>query len=327
MNCETCTILEHCTHHCYTYLNGLIVDFIDSENIITSLLAFFKGEIIEILFSLLVIFFIGHLIARSADKFIREDRRRYKLKKNSKYITWIIAFVWTALLYNNYTSSSESFPIFIVGLLLAGIAFSMRDIFSNIVGWLMVASNNGFQSGDRIEVDDVRGDVIDVGVLRTTLTEIGDWDERGEQSTGKLISFPNSKILTHSVTNFNRGFETMWNEISVMVTFESDWAKAEKHIEAIAFREYEENKDRYLVMMQKLKREFMVTYNYLSPKVYVRIEESGVRLTLRHMVEVRRRRMSNDRMNREILEKFDSEPTIQFAYPTTRFYSTTKDGQ
>jgi len=303
------------------------VDFIDSENIISSLLSFLKSEIVEILFSLLVIFFVGHLISRGADKFIHIDKRRYRLKKSTRYITVIVAFIWTALLYNNFTTASESFPLFIVGIFLAGIAFSMRDIFSNIVGWIMVASNNGYQSGDRIEVDDVRGDVIDVGVLRTTLTEIGDWDKRGEQSTGKLISFPNSKILNHSVTNYNRGFETMWNEISVLVTFESDWEKAEKCIEEIAFREYEENRDRYLVMMQKLKREFMVTYNYLSPKVYVRIEESGVKLTLRHMVEVRRRRISNDRMNREILNLFHKEPTIQFAYPTTRFYSTGKSGE
>jgi small-conductance mechanosensitive channel len=196
----------------------------------------------------------------------------------------------------------------------------MRDLFSNFVGWMMVASHNGYQSGDRVEIGEVRGDVIDVGVLRTTIAEIGDWDERGEHSTGRIVSFPNSMVLDSSVANYNRGFETIWNEISVMVTFESDWQAAEEILESLALEDYDENKTKFLAMMKRGKREYMVTYNYLTPKVYVRILDSGVRLTLRHMVETRKRRTITDKFNRDILLAFGDNDKIDFAYPTTRFY-------
>lgn len=297
------------------------MEFLNIEKILASIVKFIEVEAVEILLSLGVIFFLGRIIIRISNQFVNEDRRRFKLKKSARYGTVIVMAIWMLLLYSNYTSNSDSFLIYIMGVFLAGIAFSMRDIFSNIVGWMIVASHNGYQSGDRIEIDEVRGDVIDVGVLRTTIAEIGDWDDRGEHSTGRLVSVPNSHILKEPVVNYNRGFETLWNEMSVVITFESDWQRAEKIIEDIAFREYEDNREKYRLMMQKVKRDFMVTYNYLSPKVYVTIIDSGVRLTLRHMVEVRKRRTANDHIFREILKHFNREQNVNFAYPTTRFYS------
>ncbi len=297
------------------------MELLNLETLIASVFTFIKGRAIEILFSLSIIFLLGRIVARVANQFVNEDRRRYKLKKSARYGTVSATPFWLLLLYNNYTGENDSFPLFIFGIFLAGIAFSMRDVFSNAVGWMIVASHNGYQSGDRIEIGEVRGDVIDVGILRTTVAEIGEWNERGEHSTGRLVSVPNNQILLQPVVNYNRGFETLWNEIDVVVTFESDWKLAEKLIENIANREYEENREKFRAMMVKLKRDFMVTYNYLSPKVYITIIDSGVKLSLRHMVEVRKRRTATDQIFRQILTAFNSEESVQFAYPTTRFYT------
>ncbi len=297
------------------------MEFLDWKSLLGSIFTFLQSQAFEILISLCIIFLVWKLFVSLTNQFVHEDRRRFKLKKNSKYTTVAIAFVWILLLYSNHSNNNESFPFYIFGIFLAGVAFSMRDIFSNFVGWMMVASHNGFQNGDRIEIGDIRGDVIDMGVLRTVIAEIGDWDERGEHSTGRLVSIPNSKVLTEAMVNYNRGFETLWNEISVIITFESDWKKAEQILEDIAAEDYEMNRERFLSMMKKVQRDFMVTYTFLSPKVYVTIVESGVKLTLRHMVEVRKRRTATDLIFREILTEFNQNNSIQLAYPTTRFYN------
>lgn len=262
-----------------------------------------------------------------ANQFVNEDRRRYKLKKSTRYVTSIVMVLWLMLLYSNYSGESNSFFLFLIGVILAGVAFTLRDVFSNVVGWMIIASHNGFQSGDRIEINEVRGDVIDVGVLRTTIAEIGDWEERGEHSTGRLVSIPNSRILQEAVVNYNRGFETIWNEISVVVTFESAWEAAEQIIEEIAYNEYENNREKFHALMKRVKRDYMVSYNYLTPKVYVTIIDCGVKLTLRHMVEVRKRRSASDLIYRDILRKFSAHEAIDFAYPTTRFYTSKGRGE
>lgn len=296
------------------------MNIINWSQIIPSLVSFLSDEYVTIFVSILIIYFISRAIKHISSKFVHDDRKRYQIQKSIRYITTIITIVWILLLYTDYTGNNTSFPIMILGIFLAGIAFSMRDLFSNIVGWGIIASHNGYQSGDRIEIDTIRGDVIDIGVLRTIIAEIGDWDEHGEHSTGRLISIPNSMVLNKPVVNYNRGFETIWNEISIIVTFESDWEKAEELIESIAQEHYNESKEDLLRIAQKGKREFMVNYNYLTPKVYTRIVDSGIRLTLRHMVEARKRRTVNDEIHRKILVAFSKEPFVDFAYNTIRVY-------
>jgi small-conductance mechanosensitive channel len=211
--------------------------------------------------------------------------------------------------------------LFVIGAMLATFAIGMRDLIANVVGWMIIASHKGFQTGDRIEVGDIIGDVIDIGLIRTTIAEIGNWEEQGEQSTGRLVSVPNSVILTKNIINYNRGFDTMWNEIEIMITFESNWEKAEHILAEIANYDFEKRRDGFAEKMRIVKRDFMVTYNYISPKVYVTIVDSGVRLVVRHMVYIRERRIVSDELSRNILKAFHKDNDIEFAYNTIRYFN------
>lgn len=288
--------------------------------LLESLILFFREEAIGIAISLAVIFFIANLFLRLADHFVHQDKLRHDIKKNTKYTATIILLFWLLILYNSHAQQGQNFHYFIIGVFLAGIAFTMRDVFSNVVGWMIIASHKGFKTGDRVHIGTVIGDVLDVGVLRTTIAEVSDWDTHGEQSTGRLVSLPNSVVLKESVINYNRSFSTMWNELSVVVTFESDWAKAEELIQSIADSDFEGKKDFFKNSTDNVKRELMLEYHFLTPKVYVKVIDVGVELTLRHLVEVRKRRAVADQIFREILNAFNKEKSVTFAYPTTRFY-------
>ena len=117
----------------------------------------------------------------------------------------------------------------------------------------------------------------------------------------------------------------MWSELPVVVTFESDWEAAEKIILAIGMDDYESKKDRLLHAIEQVRREKMLEYRFLTPKVYVTILDSGVELSLRHLGLVKQRRATADILFREILKAFAKEPTIDLAYPTTRFYTSPKE--
>ena len=294
---------------------------IDWNQFLADVISFIKGESLEIVLFSLFILFVATVLYRLADRYIANDKLRIKIKKNIKYGSVFLSLLWMLLLYNSHMQKGQSLPLFIVGLFLAAVAISMRDVFSNIVGAFMIASQKGFKEGDRIHIGDVQGDVLDVGLMRTTIAEIDGNNSHGEQSTGRLVTIPNSDILTHSVINYNHGFDTMWNELSVTVTYESDWQKAEDIILELAQKDYESKKEQFQHSLDMVRRELMLEYRYLTPKVYVAIVDFGVQLTLRNLVYVRQRRSINDALFRDILRGFDAEPTVELAYPTTRFYT------
>lgn len=298
---------------------------IDWSNLYIRLLTFFKEEAVGILISVTLIFFVGRIISAAATKYVQDQKKMYSIRKWTRYITTIFALGWVLLLYNSHMQNDTPFTLFLIGIFLAGIAISMRDVFSNVVGWMIIISGKGYKSGDRITIGNVSGDVIDIGLLRTIVAEIGNWVE-ADQSTGRLISIPNSMVLNHEVFNYTQGFDLIWNETKTMITFESDWQKAEEILTDIAEIDFIQKKEELKNGLKNVKKQFMLQYNYISPKVYVDIKDSGIELTLRYMVRARRRRTLEDMISREILLRFDQENSIDFAYPTMRLYKAKSDG-
>ncbi len=295
------------------------------DQIFWSIIDFVKSNAIGILLSIGVIVAIGRIVILIANRYIQEDERRHAVRKWTRYSTIALALLWVLLIYNSYAGGKTPFLLFLIGVFLAGIAFSMRDIFSNVVGWLLIISGKGFSQGDRIHVDTLTGDVIDIGILRTTLAEIGDW-VGADQSTGRLVSIPNSLVLSQPVYNYTQGYDFIWHEMKILVTFESNWQRAEEIIAAVAQADFEQKKEQIQERLRRVRSRYLVRYNFVSPKVYVRIADSGVELALRYLVRARRRRTVEDALARQILLRFHKESDIDFAYPTFRVYRMGESG-
>jgi small-conductance mechanosensitive channel len=297
---------------------------IDWNDIVLRLLDFVKVNAIGILIAVGIILALGRVFVLIANRYVREDERRHAIRKWTRYVTLFFSLEWVLLIYNSYTGGRTPFVLFLIGVFLAGVAFSMRDIFSNIVGWLLIISGKGFSQGDRVKIENLTGDVIDIGILRTTLAEIGDW-VGADQSTGRLVSIPNSLALTQPIYNYTQGYDFIWHEIKILVTFESDWQRAENIIAEVAQRDFEQKKEQIQERLRRVRSRYLVRYNFISPKVYVLIADSGVQLALRYLVRARRRRTLEDSLSREILLRFKQEPSIEFAYPTIRVFRQGED--
>ncbi|MGM0444511.1 MAG: mechanosensitive ion channel family protein [Fibrobacterota bacterium] len=295
------------------------MDIPKQEQLLLNIWSFLKESSAEIFISVIVIWLVGAIIRYMLNN-IDDDRKRYHLKKSIRYVTVGLSFVWILLLYYINSSDLQSFHVFIFGVFLAGLAFSMRGLFSDILGWFIIISHKGFQAGDRIEIGTVRGDVIDIGILRTTLAEITDWDEGGEQSTGRMLSVKNSDVLAEPIVNYNRGFDIRWSELAVTITFESNWQRAYREILAIGEDYFEQYREIFAEKIRNVRKKHLIRYNYITPAVYIKIVDNGVTLTLRHLVEVRQRRMVRDKLFRKILAAVDAAEDVEFAYNTMRIY-------
>ncbi|MFW6164058.1 MAG: mechanosensitive ion channel family protein [Planctomycetota bacterium] len=254
---------------------------------------------------------------------VKDDPTRLMLRKAFIYVGILVvavtlANVWLIREQVDYTT--------VLSVIGAGLALALHQVLLCVTAWVMLHVERQYEMGDRVQIGEVKGDVSDIGILHTTLVEIGNWVD-ADQSTGRLVSVPNSHIFTQAIYNYTRGFHYIWNEISVMVTFESNWRKAQKIILNAAQEGVEELQEHFRTQIRRMARRYMILYQHVTPIVYPRIRDSGVELTLRYLTEPKRRRGTEARVAAQILDAFAAEPDIEFAYPTTRFYDASREGK
>jgi len=207
-----------------------------------------------------------------------------------------------------------------LGLASAGVAIAMHDTIANLAGWFFIISRRPFKVGDRIQIGEIAGDVIDIRIFQFSVVEIGNWVD-ADQSTGRIVHVPNNKVLREPLANYQIGFEYIWHEIPVLITFESDWIKAKKLLEKIASENAEHLSAGAQEQIRRAAKRYLIFYGALTPIVYTTVKDSGVLLTVRYLVNPRQRRTTQQQIWEAILNAFEKEDNIELAYPTTRFYN------
>ena len=211
-----------------------------------------------------------------------------------------------------------------LGIASAGIAIALHETIANIAGWFFILWRKPFVIGDRIEIGGTKGDVIDLRLFQFSMVEVGNWVE-AEQSTGRIIHVPNSQVLKERTANYHGGFDYIWNEIHVLVTFESDWKKTREILEKIAKEKIESSSKQAQEQLRHAAERYMIHFRKLTPAVYMSAKDSGVLFSIRYILNPRRKRGSEQAIWEAILDEFDKHPDIDLAYPTTRFYSYTQE--
>jgi small-conductance mechanosensitive channel len=282
----------------------------------------FQINLLRSVIAILVIW-VAHMLLRRAVLGRIEDRAvRYRMSKSISYVAVLIGFLLVGRIWYAGVESAATF----LGLLSAGIAIALRDMVSSIAGWLFIVWRKPFHIGDRVQVGDICGDVIDMRIFQFSLLEIRNWID-ADQPTGRIVHIPNHKIFNEPLANYSRGTRYIWHEIPVLLTFESDWETAKRELQTIADRH---GGDRADVARQDLRRassRFLLYELDFDPRVFTSVEDSGVLLTIRYLTEPRRRRATNEAIWEDILRAFAAHDDIDFAYPTIRTYDNTLEGK
>ena len=249
-----------------------------------------------------------------------ESRHRIRLAT-----TWFGVGALLIALAVVWLSGVANLGVFL-GLFGAGLALSLQETALCIVGWLLLVFRRPYDIGDRIEIGGCKGDVIGVGVLQTSLLEVGNWIE-AEQSTGRMLIIPNSMLLRGPLQNYSKGFPFVWDEIPVTVTFESDWEAARDLMLEKAEIEAEKIESLVKGQIAVMQSRYAIRYQQLTPIVYTSIADNGVKLTLRYLCPVRERRAITHRISQNLLRAILGHPKIDLAYPTTRLFRNTEEGK
>jgi len=275
----------------------------------------FALKLIQSLIVIIIFWLIKKLIIKIINKNITEVKTQYHWRKLINSVVLILLLI---LVFRIWFTGAQSLVTYL-GLVSAGIAIALKDVFTNLAGWLYIISRRPFNVGDRVQIGDYAGDVIDQSFFEFTLLEIGNW-VHADQSTGRLIHIPNGKIFSQDLANYDKGFKYLWNEIEVVVTFESDWQKAKKILLEIANNKGENISKRMENQIKRAAKKYMIYYKKLTPIVYTSVVDHGIKLTIRHLCETRKRRGYDEAIWEDILLEFAKNKNIELAYPTTRFF-------
>ena len=295
-------------------INDFIKDFsVKDTNLISKLI----GSLIIVALILIA----KNLLLVFLDKRFNNDKKKYLWKKYINTASVVLLFM---LIFNTWSSAFKSLTTFL-GILSAGFVVALKEPVTNLAGWLFLMIRKPFSVGDRIQIGKDRGDVIDIRPFEFTILEIGNWI-KAEQSTGRMIHIPNGRIFVDNIANYDVGFDHIWNEISVLVTFESNWRKA-KEILAKIINEHSKDTEKIVKeQIAKASKRFLIKFKTLTPKIYTSVEDSGINLTIRYLCTARQRRGSSELIWESILGEFEKQKDIDFAYPTIRYYSPTDSG-
>jgi len=270
----------------------------------------------------LVAIIFNILMRRLVQRQARATSRRYAINKGANYAAgFLVVFFLVAI----WTRGGAGLAAYL-GIVSAGLAIALQDPLTNLAGWVFIVVRRPFAVGDRVEIGRHRGDVIDVRLFLFSLIEIGNWVD-ADQSTGRIIHMPNSLVFRETVANYTQGFNFIWDEIPVTVTFESDWSRAKEILAEIARRHSAIASDLAADEVRKASQTYLIHYEHLTPIVWITVADIGVTLTLRYLCEPRRRRSTANDIWQSILEAFAASDHIDFAYPTTRFYDNRLEGK
>lgn len=229
----------------------------------------------------------------------------------------LLAFIWISGFKNLATYAS---------IVSAGLVIALQDTIANIAGFAFIIWRKPFVLGDRIEIDGITGDIIDVRVFQFTVVEVRNWVD-ADQSTGRIVHIPNSKVITEPVANYTTGFQYIWNEVPVLVTFESDWRGAKKILADIAADICEKFTPEAAKQIKQAAQRYLIIAGKLDPIVYTSVKDSGIMLTLRYLTHARQRRGTEEAVWEAILDAFATRDDIDFAYPTIRYYENRSEGK
>lgn len=274
------------------------------EQVIVSFVALFFLMLLRLITSTLI------------NRKIEDDHKRYHIRRIATYVHTILLFLVVGSIWFQGIASIGTF----LGLASAGLAVALHDSIANMAGFLFIEARKPFRVGDRIEIEDVKGDVIDLRLFEFSIVEVGNWVD-ADQSTGRIIHIPNSKVLNSPLSNYHIGFEYIWNEIPVLITFESNWRKTKELLSDIGSKHAEPLSQGAQQQIRHAARKYLIIAGTLTPTVYTSVRDSGVLLTIRYIVDPRQRRSTEQFMWEEILDRFAAEADIDLAYPTTRFYT------
>jgi small-conductance mechanosensitive channel len=256
------------------------------------------GKCVAAIIGILLIHAGFRVLEQTLPRHFGQVDARYKVRKFVIFTGYIAILLFLAILFEDRLGRLS----FAIGVIGAGVAVALQDLLASVAGAFSIGFSKLYVVGDRVQIGDTRGDVIDIGLLRTTLMEVGSWVGRDLYS-GRVVRLPNNAVLKGSVFNYSQGFRFIWDQIKVVFSITSDAALAR----ATLLRVANEVVGEYLLEAQNswnaVSEDYRSENPSIEPVVALAVNAASLEFTVNYVVDYTKRTEMQDRLFTKIVEE------------------------
>jgi small-conductance mechanosensitive channel len=260
----------------------------------------------------IIIWILSGLLKRVLISRDEDINIRYHSKKIVSFIGYFLVVILILIIYSN---KIEGLTV-ALGVAGAGIAFALQEVIASFAGWLTIMFGGFYKSGDRVQLGGIKGDVMDIGVLRTTIMETGDWVD-GDLYNGRIVLIANSFVFKAPVFNYSGEFPFLWDEIKVPIKFGSNYSLAMEILNEVSQEIASELPEKSSEQWNSLQRKYLLENAQTKPMVSLIANDNWVEFTIRYVVVYNKRRVTKSDLFLKILESVEqTNGAVRFASAT-----------
>ena len=252
-------------------------------------------NIIRYLLWVVVTLIVLQLIKRFLKKKIPDSTTQYKSQKSLEIIGYIF-IIFLSITY--FTGNIADFTI-AIGLLSAGIAITLQELILSIAGSLYIFFVKVYQPGDRIEINGIKGDVIDINSMYTTMMEIGEWVSSDNYS-GRIVKLGNAFVFKGPIYNFSQDFPFIWDEFNLPIHYKSNVAKTKEIVIAVAQKVLSEYVNFSKEDWQNVVSKYYIEDAMVEPTLAITLTDNWIQFNLRYIVDYKKRRLTKHTLQEQI---------------------------
>ncbi|MBJ2172890.1 mechanosensitive ion channel [Aureibaculum sp. A20] len=252
-------------------------------------------SIVKYLLWVFLIIIVIKLTRRILRKRITNTNARYKSQKGIEILGYIL-LILVSLFY--FSGSIKNFTI-AIGVFTAGIAFTLQELILSLAGSVYIFLVKVYKPGDRIEINGIKGDVIDVDSIYTTMMEIGQWVSSDNYS-GRIVKLSNAFVFKGPIYNYSQDFPFIWDEFNLPIKYGSDIELAKRIVIKIARKVLSDYTLNSKAKWNDIVNKYYIENAEVDPTLAITLNDNWIQFNLRYIVDYKKRRGTKDVLNDEI---------------------------
>jgi small-conductance mechanosensitive channel len=254
------------------------------------ILNFFGHETVQqvlVTVTWLVVIIMGiAFLRRMMRKRIEDVHVRYKAQKGIQLVGYMLIVLVVLL---SFTLDDFKDYTLIIGLFTAGLTFTLQELILSVAGSFYIFFVRVYKPGDRIEINNIKGDVIDIDSIYTTIMEIGEWVSTDNYS-GRIVKISNAFVFKGPIKNYSMDFPFVWDELNILITHESDIKEAQRLTLQTANNVLSDYVASSKAQWSAMVKRYYIEDAALDPSIAIRITDNWIELNVRYITDYMRRR-------------------------------------
>ncbi|MBT8386306.1 MAG: mechanosensitive ion channel family protein [Ignavibacteria bacterium] len=258
------------------------------------------GKIVITVLAILILIVLIKFFQKTLSRRIKDTDTRYRVRKSISFFGYLVAiFILTIIFSDKLGGLTVAF-----GVAGAGIAFALQEVIASFAGWFAISFAKFYKPGDRVQLGGIKGDIIDIGILRTTLMEVGQW-VNGDLYNGRVVRIANSFVFKEPVFNYSGEFPFLWDEITIPVKYGCDYKFSKDLFKNISNEILGDFSSRAQEAWDELVNKFLIENASVEPMITMVANDNWIEFTIRYVVDYKARRTTKDKLFTRVLEEVD----------------------